>query len=38
MEDKGDSESNITEEQFKEVVQKFKNRNKRNNDFLTKAG
>ena len=38
MDEQTNSETNITKDQFKEVVKQLKDRNKRSYDFLTKAG
>ena len=38
MEDDKDADTTITKEQFQETLKKFKDRNKRSYDFITKAG
>ena len=38
MEDKTDFNTSITKDQFEDILKKFKERNKRSYDFITKAG
>ena len=38
MEEHEDVDANVTEEEFNEIVAKFKQKNKKSYDFLTKSG